>query len=75
MFLVVNPNKHVHSILITNKFKYNKTWKIPSTEAQDFPCPKAVSDSEKKRKSRAVLVCKHVRGAVKDLLGERLISK
>ena len=38
MFLVVNPNKHVYSILITNKFKYNKTWKIPSNEAQDFPC-------------------------------------
>ena len=30
-----------------------------------------LSDSEKKRESRAVLVSKHVRGAVKDLLGER----
>ena len=35
--LVVIPNEDVHSILIASKFRYNKTWKTPHNETQDFP--------------------------------------
>ena len=37
MFLVVSPNEQGHSILIANKFKYNKIWKMPHNKAQGFP--------------------------------------
>ena len=37
MYLVVIPNEHVHSILMANKFKYRKTWKIAHKEAKYFP--------------------------------------